>query len=61
LKTENFDKIKYAEYSPDKGGIIMLSEEKWNEIKYFKKYGFLQREVARKMEISRNTVRKYLG
>lgn len=59
MKTENFDKIKNAEYSPDKGGIIMLSEEKWNEIKYFKKYDFSQREVARKMKISRNTVRKY--
>jgi transposase len=37
----------------------MLSKENWNKIKYFKKYNFSQREVARKMEISRNTVRKY--
>ena len=59
MKTEKFDTFKNGKYSLDQGGTIMLSTEKWNEIKSFKKYNFSQRETARKMKISRNTVRKY--
>ncbi len=37
----------------------MLSKEMWKQISYLRKYYFSQREVAKKMGISRNTVRKY--
>ena len=37
----------------------MISQDTWKQIRYLKKYYFSQREVARKMGISRNTVRKY--
>ncbi|MDA3863127.1 MAG: IS21 family transposase [Deltaproteobacteria bacterium] len=59
MKREKFVKNISTKYSSKKGECIMLSKEKWNEIKHFKKYDFSQREVARKMEISRNTIRKY--
>jgi response regulator of citrate/malate metabolism len=59
MKRDKFVKNMSNEYSSKKGECIMLSKENWNEIKYFKKYNFSQREVARKMVISRNTVRKY--
>ncbi len=59
MKRDNFVKNMSTKYSFDKRGRIMLRKENWNEIKYFKKHNFSQREVARKMEISRNKFRKY--